>query len=267
MKIFSKSIMISVVVIVLAALIPVPSGLAAEKLRYSSSAQVNDVFRGEGVSRFIKESGIEVDMFICSSSSALHRLFNGVCDIASSAEPLAPNHAEFGYVETPFCKVPMIVITNLETPVDNIGEDQLRAVFSGEITNWKEVGGPDHDIVAITPGKDTAAFKNFSMLALKRSEVKYDFMAYRSTMVVTSVARIPWSISFVTKGSADRDAAIKILKVNGKFYNDKDYPYIQTFSFVTKGEPSGPVRAFIDFAKSPASQQRMKESGIVPISY
>jgi len=266
MKKFSKSIMIPITVLMLAAFIAVPGVMAAEKIRYSSSAQVNDVFRGEGVSRFIKESGVEVDMFVCSSSSALHRLFNGVSDIASSAERLAPNHSEFGYVETPFCMVPMIVIANLETPVDDIREDQLRAIFAGEITNWKEVGGPDHDIIAIVPGKDTAAFKNFSMLALKRSEVKYDFMAHRSTMVVTSVVRIPWSISFVTKGSADRDAAIKILKVSGQSYKGKDYPYIQTFSFVTKGEPSGLVKAFIDFAKSPASQQRMKESGIVPVA-
>lgn len=238
---------------------------ASDVLRYSSSAQVRDVFHDESLSRFTKMSGIEVDLFVGSSSTALHRLFNDVCDISSTAEPLAPSHADYGYVQTAFCKVPLIVITNVQTPVTDISETQLRDIFAGTITNWKELGGPDRDIVTIVPGKDTAAYKNFSLLALKRFEVKYDFMAYRSTMVVTAVHRIPWSISFIAKGAATRDKAVRIMTVNGRSYADADYPYNQTFAFVTKGEPAGGAKALIDYALSPEAREAFKKNGITPL--
>ncbi len=236
-----------------------------DALRYSSSAQVRDVFQDESLSQFTKMSGIPVELYIGSSSSALHRLFNGVCDISSTAEALAPTHADYGYVQTHFCKVPLIVITNAQTPVTDISEDQLRGIFAGTITNWKELGGPDRDIVTIVPGKDTAAFKNFAMLALKRFEVKYDYMAYRSTMVVTAVHRIPWSISFIAKGAATRDKTVRIMTVNGRSYADADYPYTQTFAFVTKGAPTGGAKALIDYALSPEAREAFKQNGITPL--
>lgn len=237
-----------------------------EVLRYSSSAQVSDVFKSEGFGQFTKQTGISVDLFVGSSASAVHRLFSGVCDIASTAEMLAPRHSDYGYVQTPFCKVPLIVITHPQTPVNRVSEDQLRGIFAGEITNWKELGGPDHDIIVVVPGKETAAFRNFTYLALKRFEVKYDFMTYRSTMVVEAVRWMPWSISFIAKGMGNRDAGVKILNLDGKSYTDAGYPFWETFAFVTKGEPQGAAKALIDYAMSPENKKKMKANGIMPLT-
>jgi phosphate transport system substrate-binding protein len=260
---FRTTIVASALGVLLLAMVFPAAG--SDVLRYSSSAQVRDVFQDESLNRFSKISGIEVDLYIGSSASALHRLFNGVSDISSTAESLAPTHADYGYVQTSFCKVPLIVITNVQTPVTDISEAQLRDVFAGTITNWKALGGPDRDIITIVPGKDTAAFKNFAMLALKRFEVKYDFMAYRSTMVVAAVHRIPWSISFIAKGAATRDKAVRIMKVNGRSYADADYPYTQIFSFVTKGAPAGGAKALIDFALSNEVREEFRKNGITPL--
>ncbi|MFZ7128227.1 MAG: substrate-binding domain-containing protein [Desulfobacterales bacterium] len=245
-------------------MVPAKPVTAEEGLRYSSSAQVHSVFQDEVLEAFTRETGVKVDLFVGSSSTAMNRLFNDVCDVASTAEPLYRTHQDYGYVETPFCRVPLVVIAHAQVPVRDLSETQLREVFSGQIANWKELGGPDRDIVVVAPGKGTAAYKNFSQLALKRHEVDYDFMTERSTMVVDAVKHIPYSISFIAMSAAVRDAAVKTIKVNGTAPSDKFYPYIQEFNFVTRGAPSGAAKTFIDYARSEPVKAKLKANGITP---
>jgi phosphate transport system substrate-binding protein len=241
------------------------AAVAGETLRYSSSAQVREAFGMEGLNAFKEESGVELDLFVGSSRAAVYRLMNGFADIASTVERLEFSHHDYGYVEIPFCKAPLIVISNVKTPVRNISSDQLRAIFNGTITNWKEVGGPDQTIVVVVPERNTGAYKNFRQLALKRFDVKYDFMAYRSTDVVNLVHRIPWSISFISQGANTVNEAIRIIQIDGKSPGDPDYPYYQIFSFVTKGQPTGAAKKLIDFAFSDKGRGIMKKNGMEPI--
>ena len=239
---------------------------ANDVLRYSSSAQVREAFGMEGLNAFSAGTGIEIDLFVGSSDSAVYRLMMGYSDIASTVERLHENHALYGYQETPFCKAPIIVITNVKTPVRNVSSAQLRAIFSGEITNWKQLGGPDEPVIVVVPEKDTGAFKNFSQLALKRSHVKYDFVANRSTDVVMLVKRIPWSISFISRGAHTVKEAIKSINVDGLSPDDSNYPYFQTFSFVTKGKPCCAAEKLIDFAFSEDGRRIMANNGMIPLS-
>jgi phosphate transport system substrate-binding protein len=238
---------------------------AKETLRYSSSAQVREAFGMEGLDAFMQESGVELDLFVGSSSTAVRRLMNGVADIASSAERLHRGHQEYGYVEIPFCKAPLIVISNVKTTVRNISSEQVREIFNGTITNWKEVGGPDQAIVVVVPEMDTAAYKNFGQLALKRFDVKYDYMAYRSTDVVQLIHRIPWTISFISQGADTVNTAIRILQIDGKSPGDADYPYHQIFSFITKGHPGGAAKKLVDFAFSEKGRSIMLKNGLEPL--
>jgi phosphate transport system substrate-binding protein len=242
-----------------------PPAVAKEILLYSSSAQVREAFGTDGLSAIMEKSGIEVDLFVGSSSAAIHRLMNGFADIASSAERLNLGYQEYGYVELPFCKAPLIVITNVKTPVRSISGEQLRAIFNGTINNWKEVGGPNQAIIRVIPERNTAAYKNFRQLALKRFDVKYDYMAYRSTAVVELVHRIPWSISFITQGAYTVNEAIRAIQIDGKSPDDPKYPYHQIFSFVTKGQPAGAAKTLVDFAFSDKGRNLIKKNGMEPI--
>jgi phosphate transport system substrate-binding protein len=259
-----RLLVIGVLLIAAAALFH-QAAVAKETLRYSSSAQVREAFGMEGLNTFMADSGVELELFVGSSSAAVRRLMNGFADIASSAERLHLGHQEYGYVEIPFCKAPLVVISNVKTPVRNISSEQLRAVFNGTITNWKELGGPDQAIVVVVPEMNTAAFKNFGQLALKRFDVRYDFMAYRSTDVVMLIHRIPWSISFISQGADTADEAIRVLQIDGKSLGDADYPYHQIFSFVTRGYPSGAAKKLVDFAFSEKAQAIMKKNGLEPL--
>lgn len=243
----------------------VPFVNAADVLRYSSSAQIREVFQDESLKEFTDKTGIVFDLFVGSSDEAVRRVINGLSDIAGTVTQLAPRHQVYGYSEIPFCAAPLVVITNVKTRVRSISEDQVRGIFSGEITNWKELGGPDQDIIVVIPGRGTGAYQNFKKLALKRFEIKYDYSASSSTMVIKAVHRIPWSISFISQSSTIKKGAVKTIKINQMSQDDRGYPYFQTFYFVTKGEPTKAAKKFIDFAFSEEGQKIIKKNGLVPL--
>ena len=83
-------------------------------------------------------------------------------------------------------------------------------------------------------------------------------------MVVDVVRHIPGSISFITKGSDARDASIKIVKVDDIAYTEKSYPFLQSFSLVTRGQPSGNTKAFVDFVSSAKTAAMLRANGIFP---
>lgn len=243
------------------------SSVMADKglLRYSCSAQVHEAFLDSGLEAFTQASGVQVETFIGSSEAAVHRLMNGYSDIAGTVEPLGPRHTDYGYRETPFCKASLVVITHPSNPVKTLSENQLREIFAGTIQNWKDVGGPDHPIVVVVPGKNTGAFNNFSYFALKRTEIQYDFMAYRSTRVVMVVKNIPWTISFITTGAYVVGAEVKTIDINGITATDPAYPYQQVFSFVTKGEPCCEAKKLIDFTFSDEGKKIILKNGMTPL--
>ncbi|MBN2126415.1 MAG: substrate-binding domain-containing protein [Deltaproteobacteria bacterium] len=243
----------------------VSTAVAGEKVRYSCSAQVYQAFEDERLNAFTKETGVEIDLYVASSSSAVNRLMYGYSDIASTAQGLRYPEKESGYLETPFCKVPMAVIAGAGCSISNLSEVQLRDVFSGDVTNWKEVGGPDLPIVVIIPAKNTAAFRNFERLAMRRVDLKYDVMTYKSTMVIDVVKCFRGAISFAALGAVSEEKDIKTLSINGISAKHANYPYHQVFSFVTKGEPVGATKKFIDFVFSPNGLEMMKKRGMIPI--
>ena len=237
---------------------------AEQALRFSCSAQLYDILESPVMEAFTQATGVTVDLTISSSEAALYRLYNSVSDVAGTAERVYFPHGDYGYRETQVCDAPIIVITHPENPVAGLSTDQLRDIFSGKITNWQSLGGPDSDIVVVVPGKGTAAYRNFSQLALKRFDIQYAIMTSRSTMVVNVVANTPGSVSFITKGSNQRDASIKIVKVDGLSYQDPNYPYFQSFSLVTRGQPAGVIKDFTNFIASDQTAEMLRANGIFP---
>jgi len=257
--------LIGLISLLLTVFVFIPSGstLAKEVLKYSCSAQVYEAFENERLDAFTKKTGIEVELSIFSSYKAFFRLMNGYSDIASMARRLYKRHQKFGFVETPFCKDPLAVIVCAQCPIPDLTEAQLRDIFGGTITNWKEVGGPDQPIIVVLPSEETAAYRNFSLKVMFSREMVYDIKTHRSTMVIEATRRFPWSISFIAQGAAGyRQEDVKIAKLNGLLPTDPGYPYYQVFSFVTKGRPTGAPKKFIDFALSEEGKKIVVNRGM-----
>ena len=234
-----------------------------ETIRYACSAQIYDALEKKRIAAFTKKTGIAVEVLVCSSASAVNSVRNGYSDVAATARRLYPRHKEYGYWETVFSKDPMAVIVNAKNPVSSLSEEDLRDIFSGNIINWKEVGGPDKPILLVVPGKNTAAFKNFSRRPMQRALISYDIMTFKSTMAIQVVERFPDAISFIARGVASHEG-VKTLKIDGLHPKDGGYPYCQVFSFVTKGRPSGAVKQFVDDVLSGEGKEIMAKEGMTP---
>ena len=239
--------------------------LAAQALRYTCSAQVYEAIERERIDAFTKSTGIPVEVKVVSSYAAVERLAHGMSDVASTAEPLPRVKQDAGFVQTPFCRDPLAIIVNSQCTVTNLTEQQLRGIFSGDIKNWKELGGPDRAIIKIVPGERTAAYSSFYGQVMRRLEIQYDAMTLLSTMVIDATKQFPWSISFIAQGAArSHREGVKLMRVGGLAPEDKGYPYYQVFSFVTKGEPTGTVRSFIDHVLSGKGKDMVLSGGMLP---
>ncbi len=265
MKLQNKKWIATLIASLIATTLFIAPALAQDSLKYSCSAQIYEAFGQDRLDAFTKETGVEVELFVSSSGSALYRMMNGFSDMAGTTRGLYYRYKESGYVEIPFAKDPLAVIVNKKNEVSGLSAAQLRDIFSKEITNWKAVGGPDQEIIVVTPGDATGAYKNFERLAMGRKEIRYDFTSYKSTMAVKAVEKFPYAVSFITQGTVVDNPEVKTLAIDGKNPKNADYPYYQTFYYITKGEPAGAAKKFIEFTRSDTGVSIMKRKGIVPI--
>lgn len=238
---------------------------AQETISYSCSNQIFRALGSEKIDAFTKTTGIKVDVHRASSKSCTLRLMNGYSDIASTAREMGVRSMDYGIHQEAFCRDPLAIITKKACGVTNLTEEQLRALFSGQITNWKELGGADLQVMLIVPDKDTAANKNFRRLIMKDKEIQEDFVTKNSTMVIEAVRHFPCgAVSFISGGAAMHDPELVAVKIDGLSTRDPAYPYFQTFYYVTRGVPAGAVKQFIDFSFTPQGKALILKNGMLP---
>lgn len=258
-------------IILLGPVLSAPETPAAQTVRASVSSQVAQAYGKEILLKYETITGFHAQTYVGPSQIAINRLVNGVCDLAIIEQPVSNEMKADGYVEIPFCRDAMAIITNKRYAsgepcrIDNLSTKQLRAVFSGSIDNWKQLGGPDQDIILIVPGKDTGAFQNFKGLVMRVKELRYDFITYQGTKAIQGITYIPGAISFVAQGAISKNDDIKIINVDGLSPADKDYSLYQTFYFLTRGEPKGAAKAAINFGLSKWGIDIMRSKGMFPI--
>ncbi|HMA68152.1 MAG TPA: substrate-binding domain-containing protein [Desulfosalsimonadaceae bacterium] len=241
---------------------PLPPAAAEGDFQFSCSNQIYQAFGEEMFHAFTEETGLEADIYKCASDTAMKRLMNDSTDLASSTKKLYYRHQDYGYNEIVFAKDPLALITNTKVKVDSLSSKQIREIFSGDIKNWVELGGNSNRIVTMAPGQHTGAYWNFRTKFMDGKDIRYDFMSYDSTMVIRSAKHYPYVISFVTRAAISDYEHIKVLNVDGASPDSDSYPYYQTFAFVTKGEPEGPPKAFIDFVTKGRGKKILEKKGV-----
>jgi phosphate transport system substrate-binding protein len=239
---------------------------AGQMLRYSASAQVFEAFDNARLKTFTQDTGIEVDLFVASSQSCVYRLLQDMTDVASSVRPLSQREKDFGLVAIPFARDPLAVITHQSTHVDALTTEQLQSLFSGNVANWKELGGPDLAVTLVVPGEQTGAHKNFRRQVMRHNDVQYHYMTYTSTRVLEAIESLPpGAVSFISRGAQITHPEVKVIQIDGTKPGDADYPFYQMMNLVTKGEPAGTVKVFVDFIKSDKGKALITKRGMLPV--
>ncbi len=248
-------------------LVGISSGVSAKQtLQFSCSAQIAEAFGKSVIDEIEAKNPLNVDISIASSHTALQRLINGFSELACIAYPLPNEYRQKGYVEIPFAKDKLAVITNKSNPVDNITSMQLRKIFIGNIENWQQLGGKDEKIISLGPNRETASCDNFCRNIMGGHRIGYNYTADTSTRVMQGVKDMPGSISFTSYAAVEDDNELKILNVDGVSVKSDEYPLWQNYSMVTKGKPGSKARIFINAVFSERGKEIMEQRGMKPLT-
>jgi phosphate transport system substrate-binding protein len=170
------------------------------------------------------------------------------------------------------------VVVNPNVALEGLTPDQVRDVFSGKVTNFKDVGGPDAPITVVSreEGSGTrVAFEELLMASKDASGKTVETPIYEKAIlqqsngaVRTTVATTENSIGFLSFGFLD--ASVKALKINdvdATVANVKNgsYKVSRPLNMLTKGEPKPLAKAFLDYIQSDAGQKLVVEEGYMDI--
>jgi len=152
-----------------------------------------------------------------------------------------------------------IAIHPKNTKITNLTMDQVKGIFSGKITNWKEVGGDDVPINVVTREAGSGTRGAFEEIVMSDAKITDKAITQASNGAVrTTVAGDDKAIGYLSIGYLSADVkGIKVENVEPTVENIKNgsYKVSRPFLYLTKGEPSGEAKAFIDFVLSPQGQE------------
>jgi phosphate transport system substrate-binding protein len=265
MKSFRPATSFSIFCCVVACWAFIVSNACAETIRFSCSNQIYAAFEKDKIAAFKAATGINVDVINVSSDAAAQRMMSDLSDLAATARDLGPRHVDYGFSQIPICRDGIAIIVKKGCGVANLTEKQVKDIFSGKVTNWKSVGGADLPITVVVPSQETAAQKNFLRLAMKNIPLKEAIITKNSTMVLEILKSFPCgAVSFISYSAALHYPELTAIKFNGKAPHDKDYPFMQTYYYVSKGQPQGDIKKFIDFTFA-NSDSVLKKNGLLPV--
>jgi phosphate transport system substrate-binding protein len=163
----------------------------------------------------------------------------------------------------------IVPIVNPKNPVKDLTIDQLSQIYQGKITNWKEVGGDNLEIVVISRDSSSGTFESWAELVLNKAKVTPRAQLQASNgAIVQAVSKNKYALGYI--GLGYRDKSIKAVTVGGipasvKTAISKEYPISRPLYLYMNGEPKGETAKFIRFVLSPDGQKIVVKEGFVPV--
>ena len=222
------------------------------------------------------------------SGTGIAALINGTVDIANASRALseeekaAARRAGFEAKEIVVAMDAIAVVVHPSNPVSELTIPQLADIFTGRITNWKEVGGPDRPIVLLSRESNSGTYVYFLEHVVRQGRKdSQDLFAPGALLMPSSegisneVRQNPNAIGYdglgyVTEGQKTLRIAAKAgdeyIPPTVETVLSGRYPIARPLYVITRGEPTGEVAAYLEWIKGPEGQAIVRELGFVPLS-
>ncbi|MFZ2448712.1 MAG: phosphate ABC transporter substrate-binding protein [Syntrophobacteraceae bacterium] len=210
------------------------------------------------------------------SGNGIKGIIDGATDIGNSSRFIKNEEVklaiEKGTYPVPFaiaydCIVPVVHPAN---PVGNLTLEQLKGIYTGQIKNWKELGGPDASVVIISRDTSSGTYEVWEEKVMKKERVFAGALLQASSgAIVQAVSKNKNAIGYIGIGYVDK--SVKATTVNGVPGTDETtlngtFPISRPLYMFTRGWPTGDTVKLINFVLNPHRGQKLvKEAGFVPL--
>jgi len=216
-----------------------------------------------------KNPQAEINVQGGGSSEGITAAISGAADIGSSSRELKPEEANQGLKEYKIALDGVAIVVHPSNKVNELKIDDIKNIYLGNVTNWKELGGDSAAITVVCREEGSGTRGAFEDIVMNKEKISDKVIIQSSTGAVRStVAGDKNAIGFVSLASVDN--SVKGLKVNGaapSAENVKNGTYMisRPFLYLTKGEAQGLSKAFIDYILSPEGQDILEQEGAIRI--
>ena len=214
---------------------------------------------------------VSVQAEFTGSSAGVEAVLGGQSDIGNSSRNLKEDEKSAGAVENIVAIDGIAVVTDSANEVSDLTKEQLIQIYTGEVKNWKEVGGEDLPIVVVGREAGSGTRGAFEEILEVEDMCQYANELDSTGAVMAKVASTPGAIGYVSLDVIDDTVkAMKIGGVDANEANIKDGSYILSRPFVmaTKGEISEQnelVQALFDYVYSAEGQELVKSVGLIAV--
>ena len=250
---------------------------AEDKIIIRGSNTIGEELAPRLIAAYKKDhADVSFDLEFKGTAYGIGALMGGFCDIAGASKPVVKAQQEIAQIRGVQFKQYVLgcytvaILVNAASPISNLTSNQVQALFTGKIQNWKAVGGPDAPVhlYARDPVSGThLGFKEVAMAGNDYEEHTQFFTNYLG--IADAVAKDPHGIGYTGLDLAGR-AGVRAVQIDGvpptaESVDAQKYPYARPLYFYTNTDKESPAaKAFIDFALSPAGQQVVTQTGDAP---
>jgi phosphate transport system substrate-binding protein len=203
------------------------------------------------------------------SSVGIAQLKEGIIDIANASRELKPEEDDGRLVDHPIALDVIAIVVHPNVKIRDLSQEQVKGIFTGSITNWKEVGGEDAPIVVVVRDRASGTREIFDNTALEKEDSLTSAIECNSNGIVReTVSATPNSIGYLSIGYVN--STVKMISYNGvvpgkETAKDRRYPLSRFLHMYTHGEPQGAARDFIEYVLSDEFQREEVAKEYIPV--
>ena len=217
-----------------------------------------------------QNSGVNFTYNPTGSGTGITAISEGRCDIGLSSRALKDEEKAKGLKETTLALDGIAMIVNPSNEISNLTVEQIASIYTGEITNWKDVGGKDAEIVVIGREAGSGTRDGFESITKTAEKCKYRQELTSTGDVITTVAQNPDAIGYASLASV-KDT-VKAVDVDGvtpteETVKNGSYKIQRPFVLVTKNDValSDAAQAFFDYVTSEKANEIIASAGAIPV--
>jgi phosphate transport system substrate-binding protein len=212
--------------------------------------------------------GTTINVQGLGSSAGIRAALDGVAEIGMSSRDLEPEEADQLDQEV-IALDALAVVIHPTNPLAGLSGAQIQAIFSGQIRNWNEVGGPSQPITIVSREAGSGTFSAFEELVMQGRAITNQALRQGSNGAIRQiVAQDPNAIGYISLGIVDstvKGLAIDSIAPSVAHVESGEYKLVRPFLFVwRKGQPLSSVASgFLEYVMSPAGQEELAKAGLV----